>query len=370
MSLPWRLPLFRTSEAAVTVNWQNPIPQTAGVALGTPYLWCYPFYVPSDVTSLQVSVANRAWNQLGGGTFAETISLYTSDGSGAPTGTSLGDVSITFPNDGTMSALSVAIPVTRGSDGKVVLCYGLPGTAAYLYSAFNTYGNYYAGSATSNPLPSPLVAGAGSVMFFVAQYATTQRRAVVLGDSISIGASGTNPVGYALAAFPLIAAADDYHIQICGAPGIKMEDFALDTDGRLWDQTLANNSTRWAIMLGTNDLVNNNAADLRGYLVNVITKIRTLSTGAIYAWTIPPQASYAGTDAQRAIYNADLIATQVALGLAGVYDAAAPSSSVGGLAQVGFPNLIEPTYDAGDGTHYNALGNSAGIQVGWAAQGF
>jgi len=323
------------------------------------------FYVPSDVTSLRVRIGNRTYS-AGVAAFSSTVAVYTSDGTGLPSGTAWGTASVTVPGDGTIVQTSL-LSGARGSDGKVVVLFGVPQGTSIAYDANVQFGNYVAGTTTVSPIPGGLGANAGSTACVHLAYSTGKRRIVVFGDSITVGYSTGTPIGFENTAFQLIAAHKDWSVDAEGVVQIgSLATFADHTTNPfLWDEEDWTGNPDLVINLGTNDIPGQSLATMQSNLAAIIAYFHTKSTGNVYASTIPPQAAYADAGNVRTGFNTWLLANYAGQGITAVRDRNA-KQNVGGLADNTTGTTLFATYDTGDGTHINAAGNTQ-EKTGWEA---
>lgn len=352
-------------DGAVLFRSTTPIPTSGPTApVGATRVYTLPVFLPLDVSGIRVRAANRGYQVAAAPSAAINFALYTSDGAELPTGPSFADFSLTLPGDGSVVS-SALFPVTNGPDGKIVIVYSFP-DPNFCSTSHVLLGQYADGTTVVDPVPGVWTGVNPNPNFwFEIEYKTIKRKFIVLGDSISVGYSTGTAVGFNVAAWSVIQSDDNLATDIEGVVQFgSLQNFADDvTYPYLWDELVIDSQTKFVIQLGTNDLAYNDLATMQTALQAIITKIQNLGATEIYAWTVPPQAAFAGTDVTRAAYNAWLIANAGALGLTAVYDAAADSASFG-LATIGDPNTLDPSFDSGDGTHPNTAGQSQ-IMIGW-----
>jgi len=329
-------------------------------------VYAQPYYLPSDVTSFSVRVGNRTYT-AGVASFTANIAAYTSDGTGQPTGSSLATFnSVTVPGDGTIVSVG-PFPATRGSDGKVVVLFGVPQGTSVSYDANVQFGYYVAGTTTVSSNSGGWGANAGATFCVHPEYSTARRQIVMLGDSISVGYSTGTPVGFENVAGNLIAAHKDWAFDIEGIVQIGSLSSFSNFAGNpfYWDEEKWSSNPDLIINLGTNDIPGQSLSTMQANLATIISHFQSLSSGRIYASTIPPQAAYADAGNVRTGYNSWLLANYAGQGITAVRDRAA-KQNVGGLADNTTGTALFASYDIGDGTHITAAGNVQ-EQTGWEA---
>lgn len=342
----------------------TPIPQTGPAGpVGVNRVHSIPFRIPTDVTSVKLNGANRRYDSAAGSSVVLDHAMYRSDGTGDPTGSSFSTLTgRTIPGDGTFYS-SPSIAVTRGTDNKIVPLFSFPNPV--FVSSPNTDIGKYADATTTVDPPPVWTSGSGtSVFWWELEYDTAKRPFVVLCDSNGVGYSGIS-VGFKNAAWNLLADANDWAVDIRGVVQFgSLQHFAdTGTYPYLHDRQSYSGSDA-VIQLGTNDLNYNNLATMQASLISLIAYVKSRGVKRIYAWTVPPQTSFPGTDTVRTAYNSWLLSVYVSLGITGVYNAAA-AQSAGGVADNSNPNILFAAYDSGDGTHLSLAGQQR-VRDGWA----
>lgn len=337
-----------------------PIPTQDNGPVSVNRIYTIDLFVPSDVTTIKVRGSNRTFNGSLGTDASTNIALYASDGSGNPTGSSTGDGYLILAGDGTVNT-TVSLPVTRGSDGKVIMVYSFPNPS--FVNTVVQIGLYNDSTTTVDPLPGGWSGPNPDSNFWLEfEYDTAKRKIIVLGDSISVGYNSS----FEVAAWNDLAADKDFGIGIEGVVQYGSYQNFADYSGFpfLWDEItpiLPGNDV--VLQLGTNDLAYNDLSAMQTVVADLITHLNLFDCGNIYAWTIPPQQGYPGTDSTRTAFNLWLKQNQAALGIYGIYDAAAPQNQ-GGLADNSNSNALYSSFDSGDGTHPSATGHIQ-IKTGW-----
>ncbi len=333
----------------------GPIPDATGAFGGASAVLAYAIKVPSDATQFFLKCSNRTGTGGGvGSNIASNIAVYQSNGAGLPTGPSLGTFNAqTVPGNGTELTLG-PIAVTRGTDGCIVVLYSIPALANTSQAQFQTWGAYVNGTTTVDPAPGGWTPYTLGLLWLVPQFITAKRRVVVLGNSISVGASPVAPPGFLACAWNNIANDKGYCMAIFGQSGTRLNQWADPaTYPALWTDELFTGADAY-IELGVNDLATDTAAQMEASLTVIVNHVRASGAVNVYANTIAPDSTYIGADAQRLLYNAFVRANS--LGLAGVVDLA-KSQATGGMANNGDPTLLFAGFDAGDGIHWNAAGH-------------
>jgi len=329
-------------------------------------IYAQPLYVPSDVTSVNVRIANRT-NSAGVASFTSNIALYTSDGTGQPTGSALAVFNgVTIPGDGTV--LSVGpFPVTRGSDGKVVALWSVPQSTSLATMNNDQYGYYVTGTNNVSTNPGGWGVNSGATACVHLELITSKRLLVMIGDSISVGYSAGAGVGFEKTAGNLIAAHKDWALDVEGIVQIGSLGSFANFAGNpfFWDEEKWSSNPDLLINLGTNDIPGQSLSTMQANLATIISHFQSLSSGRIYASTVPPQLAYADAGNVRTGYNSWLLANYAGQGITAVRDRAA-KQNVGGLADNTTGTTLFASYDTGDGTHINIAGN-AQEQTGWEA---
>lgn len=343
----------------------TPIPTGVNGPLGLNRTYTIPFPFPSDAQDLVLSGTNRTYTA----TIADVTSsivVYTSDGTGNPQLPSLLDFTLNLPGLGNFNAQSLGNP-TRGVDNKLVFLYSWP-DPTYGFASNCDLGNYTESTLIVDPPPAITGPNPNPNFWFTFEYKTSKRKIVVLGDSIAGGYTTNSSVGFLSSSWNLLQAQEDFAVSIQSVVQygslLNFSDFiGLPY---LWD-TIEDilSGSDVVLQLGTNDLNYNNLATMQSSLQNLIAHLQSFDCGNIYAWTIPPQAGYPGTEVARTGYNSWLKANYVSLGLVGVYDAAA-NFTQGGLAELFDSTLLKFSFDSGDATHPNLAGHVQ-IMNGWLA---
>lgn len=356
------------ARASVAARSGNPIPNGSGT---TPEaggrVYAIDMYVPGDVSTLNVRLANRTWTVGVGSSITGNVAVYASDGSGKPTGSAFATFTgVTIPGDGTVTSVGPFNSITRGVDGKVVVLVGMPQGATPSLCGNVQLGYYVTGTSTVSPAPGAWTGvNPSSVLWVDLDYSTQWRRIVVLGDSITVGYSATGTATWEFSAFQMIAADKNINVDAKGVPlnGSLASFAAFGTNTFLWDEEKWSGNPDVLIDLGTNDIPGQNATTMKTNLQTIITHVQGLTTGRIWAATIPPQTAYADAGNVRVTYNTDLKANYVSYGLTGVRDRAA-SQATGGLADNSTQTTLYSAFDAGDGTHLSTSGQ-AQERTGW-----
>jgi hypothetical protein len=361
-SIPMTIPassLWRTGWVIPTATGSTP--EAGG------RVYSMPLFIPPDVTTLNVRLANRVADGTAQVNITVNVAVYKSDGTGLPTGAAFavfnGQV---VPGNNTVLSVGPFPGVVRGTDGKVVLVIGMAQGAAPTIQINTSIVSFISGTNTVSPAPGGLVQTIIGVMVAHLEFNSAARHIIAIGDSITGGFDGTDVLLFPQTAFQIIASDRVYAMDIEAAVGFgsiqHFSQFATNTN--LWDEAQWNGADV-IIDLGTNDLSYANLATMKTVLNTLIAHLQTLGVNKIYASTIPPQANYPGTDAIRAAYNAYLLANFGMLGITAVYDRAA-AKNAGGLADNVNPNILFAGFDVGDGTHINAAGNQQ-VKTGWEA---
>lgn len=349
-----------SSSAAATVvgsltRASGPIPDATTAFGGTPAVLSYAIKVPADASMFTLKLSNRTGIANGvGSSITSNIAVYQSDGTGRPMGASLGTfLAQTVPGDGTELSLG-PMAVTRGTDGCIVVVYSVPANANICQAQFQTWGAYVQGTSTVDPSPGGWNNYSLGLLWIVPQFITGTRRFVVLGDSISVGASVTAPPGFLLSAWNNVAKDKGYSMSIFGMSGSKLSEWAdLSTYPALWvDETFS--KADLYVELGVNDLAGRSGAQMYADLTTIVNRAKAAGCVRVYANTIAPDAAFINNDAERINYNS-LLRTN-SLGLTGIVDLAKPQAS-GGMASNGDPTVLYAPFDTGDGLHWNALGH-------------
>lgn len=350
----------------VRAGW--PIPTATGT---TPEaggrIYTMAMYLRSDATAFNFRIANRDYaSGMGLGSFTANIAAYASDGTGKPTGSPFASYTgQTVPGEvGSASFLSLAFSgVTRGIDGKVVICIGVPQGTTIAYQGTLQQGYYSAGSTNVSTAPSGLSTNIATQFFCDISYQSVGRALVFMGDSITVGYNSV----FETTAAQFIAAHKDWAIDAKGIVQIgSFANFAAYTSNPyFWDEQAWIGDPDVVWMLGTNDLSYSNFATMKAAMLTCIAHAASLTTGRQYMRLCPPQAAYADANGARLSWNADVRANYASYGITAIYDAAA-AQSAGGLADNSTQTSLYSAYDSGDDTHINAAGNAqeqAGLEA-------
>jgi hypothetical protein len=347
----------------------TPTPNASSGPVGSSRVYSIPVWLKPGTTSIKIKAANRTYAAGAGASATIDLSVYASDGSENPVGASFGDFTgQVIPGNGSFSTQTASIPVTRGPDGKVVIVYSFP-DPTFAFVANVKLGKYKLGTTTVNPPPVSWDGNNLNPVFWwdVDSDDGGSRAFDVDGDSISVNysASGGNFDG---AAWNILAQRRNYAVHIQGVvTNGSLQNLSLSgTLPYLHDDRLSATGKTKILQLGTNDGAYNDLPTMQASLAQCIADAVAAGYSKIYAWTVPPVAGYpAFNTGARLTFNPWLLANFATLGLAGVYDAAAPKSQ-GGLAKDGDPLTMATEFDSGDGSHPNDVGQVQ-IADGWDA---
>ena len=338
-----------------------PIPDFITSSGSGPTVSLLPMYVPSDVTAVTLRFANRGAYGNAASPITSNIAAYTEDGAGGGTGTAAAVYNAqTVPSDGSELVLG-SFPITRGTTGKILVAFSLPGTfGSFAQGLYNYLGKYATGTSTVSPLPS--ASGNSTIPIFTihVQYSTTHRRIVVFGDSIGVGSTNaSDPVttgGFQVAAWNLMARDHDIGVDIEGVNGGQLVRLAQpSTYPYLWADAQVSGS-EVVIELGTND-AQLTLTSMQSSLTTIVARLQTLGATRIYANTLAPAQAYSGSDSYRVAYNTWLLANYVSLGLHAVCDIDTLLRDPANHSQ------LLASYSS-DGTHYTASAQLA-VEHAW-----
>lgn len=344
---------------SAAISAAGPIPTQSIDMSGTDKINAVPIYIPSDVSEIGIAVINRLLTPASLVTINSGIAIYSSDGYGNATGDPLH-----FEEEFDISSVSYSttgsFPITRGPDGKIVVVYALPGaTTAVAVSPNTSYGTYTTATTTVNPPPTPTGTNTSSSLVVRAEYTTLRNRFIVFGDNNAVGYSPAAVIKFTDTAWQLIGENQDCAIDIqASASNGSLSNYAMYSTNPYtyaWNQVAFTNNNV-VIQLGTNDLAYNDLETMQESLTTIVAHLRTLGVSKIFAWTIPPQLTYPGTDAVRLAYNSWLLTNT--LFLDGICDAAKPVSN-GGLAKNTNHNVLNSAYAQADGTNLTIAGQAA-----------
>jgi hypothetical protein len=333
-------------------------------------VYSLPLFVPPDVTSVSVRLANRISDQTVQPSITLNIAVYQSDGTGKPTGSAFavfnGNV---VPGDNTSVLVGPFNGVVRGTDGKIVLLIGMAQGQQPVFPPNVTLGNYVSGTAAVNVAPGAFTGPGLSVIDARFVYNTGARHVIVIGDAIESGYDPSATLNFSQT-FPQLIAVDRlYAVEPVGIVGNatigSLQHWAAFATQTNWWDLPAWASADVLICAGLQDLSYANLATMKTSLSTLITHLQTLGVNKIYAATVAPQAAYPGTDAIRIAYNSYLLANFGVLGLTAVRDRAA-AQNVGGMADNVNPNIMFAAYAQVDGTNWTAAGH-AQERAGWEA---
>lgn len=320
-------------------------------------VYAQPYYVPTDVTSTNVILGNRTYS-AGVASFVGNVSVYASDGTGKPTGSALATFTgVTIPGDGTTTTVG-PFPVTRGSDGKVVVCIGVPQGTSVAVDLNVQFGYFVTGTTTTSPNPGGWSVSAASVFSVTLEFITARRYLVMHGDSLTVGYSVGTAVGFENAVGNLIAAHKDWAVQVVGIVQFgSLANFANFAGlPFLWDTQKWSSNPDLMCWLGTNDIQLQSLSGMQSNRATILSHFQSLSSGRAYIATIPGQTAFADAGGVRALYNTDTNANATSLGWTAVRDRAA-KQNVGGLSDNSTATTLFASYDTGDGVHDNIAGN-------------
>lgn len=317
------------------------------------------FYVPSDVTQIRVHIANRYYGVSPIGSITTNVGICKSNGSLTCSGTETSWSSKTVPADGTdlvLPSTSTWATVSPGTDGKVVLFYSLS-SGNISYVTFNNWGSYASGTTTVNPPPASWSASNTNPALEVhIEYNTAQPRVVVLGDSLSVGAStsGTAP-GYISAWPQQLAHTQNWAVDTEGVTGITAEAYlATTTNPTLWYESVFTGTRACYWALGTNSLPA--GVTIQATTTAAIALLHYRGCNKIVTYTVPPCSSYAANETTRQAYNGWLRTTSIPwLDHVDDVDAALDPTASGSLSTTACSG---GTCAAADGCHWSTAGHA------------
>lgn len=322
-----------------------------------------PYYIPSDVTSATLRAANsyasqNGSNLNGGNPIVSNLALYASDGSGNPTGSPLGLWNgSTIPSNGNFFS-APSVPITRGSDGKVVTCMSSPASGTIGYQLSVQHGTVHTGSTSVFPAPTGIT-DTSPAFWMQLDFETNRPRMILFGDSISVGYNAS----FEQSAWNRFGAASDWAVDVNAFGGASLAVFITDYVNfkGLWNSKFSTASYMW-VQLGVND-IGAGAPNMESYMTTLISDIRASGfTGPIYGNTLAPQDAYSDpSSATRFAYNA-WVRSQVGGLFTAVADFAVAQSS-GGLASNSDLTVLYAAYDSGDGIHWNVAGHTQALAM-------
>lgn len=341
---------------AANAAWE--VPNTSTTGANAAAYW-RTIYLPSDVVGangyVSVTLANRLYNGATGSPITlPQIAAGTSDGAGGFASAPTIYTSQIVPGDGTVLTIPTTA-ITRGVDGSMVFAFEYPGGGGVTPVAYvaNMYvGNYVVNGHTLYPTPAFGGQDSNPLFQIFIGYTSSRPHYLVLGDSISVGAS-TSPfnAGYACAAWPKLGADHDLAVALDGLPGGELIEFADPiTYPYLWDQ-IQLPGMNVAIQLGTNDTSFRSAAQMLADFETIATYVRARGAASVIATTIIPTSAYGGAaTAIRNTYNGILLSAGSSADL--VCDI---RSAVWNPAN---HDELDPADDSGDNLHPNCVGNA------------
>jgi len=350
-------------------TWSNPArPGQTGSILATsfngsfgPWLTVQADSVPADVTQVRIRISTRGTSLDSGQDNAATtgcdLAVGMHDGNFGFAGAPAYHASFNIPAAG-IDYLSPWIPITRGSDGKILVAVGIPAASAVAFSSAAIAGAHWSKTAaqtTAYPLPA-LADTYLSVPTWTIEYLTSARRVVVLGDSLSAGGYAD----YAVQVWRAVGSQLGISVDNRAVSGSTIDDF-LEASGAP-NKTEGCNfvGTDVVLALGTNNVrTGSETLDVsRRKLGQLVTQVKAHGARHVYLVTLTPSGPtnpfYSGqTETNRNIWNAWI--KQLPYGAAGAIDFDLALRDPADHAH------LLSAYDSGDGTggHWSQAGNVA-----------
>lgn len=321
-----------------------------------PLLSARPFWIPSDVTEIYITIANRLDTD---GTALDdatidvaygTPNVGLTDWATTPTVVSGVDINCAGTKLG-------PYPVTRNAAGYVMVAWYAP-TGVTLAIEACPYGVTMQTGNTDLTNLSGATPGGSAAFHVLTEWETSAPRLVILGDSLMRGllAGGSGPGLNAT----LAALGPQYGISVTSAAvgGMTLLDFGAGTVEtsktvpfcQLWDSSNMVGAVV-LIALGVNDFGLASVTDLQRRLLPIVERVKSMGASKIWLATIPPATGSAATS--RPLYNQWIKNSPFGDAADYIFDI----NDV--VADPAHPNSLLPAYDSGDGLHWNAAAYTA-----------
>ncbi len=281
-------------------------PYSTSGTLGTKYVWSSKLRVPSDVTSLEIGLANR--DNLSGplGTVTGVEAAGGKPGSNGSWATSYDQrfQNVTIPSGGTW--WSGLFSPTLDTDGGYLVAWSIPtGQVVGLDSGSGAFqqNGYYSTSTDVSTLASMTAVGSSNPLGLevLVRYKTKRPKLTVLSDSIQRSMNATNGL---LDGLPQLTTQYDWGVACNGVASSRAAYWA-DHATKWW--LISDNYSLYGnivlIHLGFNDVANNlTLPNIMGYLDDLVRYARASGALRVGVGTITP---YSGlTSGQNDVRNA------------------------------------------------------------------
>lgn len=257
----------------------------------SPWTSAFKQWVPADVRSVTLKIRNVNYSDgtSPGGTFSSDMAVGTSSGATTPTYNSAPTVLTgqTVYGDGTLHAYG-PWPVTRGSDGKIIISYTMPTSAQLVYEDLaSDSGGWYSnigGGASAYPL-SGMTSSEYSMMQVRVSYTTGAKRVVILGDSLAEGKSVNRDSSWSM----LLQTSGGYAVDNTGSMGATLNDWQNGGSKAFLRDLQIFKGAICIIPLGTNDFYNGDtAANAETYFTAVVSNAVAAGCARILAFDVAP----------------------------------------------------------------------------------
>lgn len=309
--------------------------------------------IPPDVTSVKVRMLSLLYSDgttaagHGGADFTSSVAVCPSAATTPPScAVAPTPFNQTIKADGT-ETVSAVVPITRGTDGRVVVSYTIPTGKVMFYNdeGATGLGWYMNNTSAASAYPLPTMTSNEYVMMTVRlEYDTIAKRVIQVGDSLSEGKLVARESRWGT----LLQTSGGYAVDDTGLQGSTLVDW---TNGsKLWLRSLQVYGGATAVIeLGTNDSIGSlPLAGMESNFQTLVSYLQGQGVTRIVALTIAPGASNNCT--RSTDFNTWLLA-----GVSGVY---AVVDTVPLLRSVGDPCLLDPSMKTADNEHWTALANS------------
>ena len=332
---------------------------TPGIAL----TWKIRIWLPPDITQFRLRLSSRDMLGGTGGTGAVNgvnVAVGTSNGV-LPQYSITGAPQVFLNQNIPVASTELILPfitlvqVPRGVDGCIVILVGVP-NQQYEFETAIGWGFRSDGTTQVNPDPGGFAAASNIGPTIAVEYVAPagRKRLLVFGDSISRGNGNPpgTPPGYDKSFTYLMGPDHGVVAALLGANNLTLAKLAqAATDPNAWDQTNFRGAT-FANEAGINDLTSLTFVQYQETYGTLINNARANGAAKVILFTITPSTTFIANDALRVQVNGWL--RTLPYNIDGLVDADTLLNNAG----AGHPEQLNPIYDCGDGTHWNAAAHS------------
>jgi hypothetical protein len=354
-----------------SVQSSNLVSLTLGTTNGTattatPITQAIPLWIPDDVTSVKVYLANRvkASNATVGAINGVDLAVGVFDGLDDYLGAPSKVTNITIPGDGTFYASPDLVVGSRVAGKQILVAWTIPnGSTIAVSLTGSSWGLRSVSTASVDPLPSDFNTNQ-SLAFDVRVEFTTdiQKRVVISGDSLTIGYDPSVTMRINPNSWWYKASVDgnyQFIVDGCGVSASKMSEWnqsgVAEANSYLSERMQLTGAIA-VIALGTNDLGGGlTLAQFQSLFLQRKQDFIDAGASFVGALTIAPSIQFQAFDSVRAQVNSWLLANEGVL-----FDFIVDASGI--LEDPSDPDQLDPSYDIDSEAgrvHWNIAANAA-----------